>query len=70
MAHIESREEDFYKWLSGRVSARQLSACYSTFAIINNYYQQNKYLNTSIFEVNDIEVLNRILINISNGKSF
>lgn len=70
MAHIESREEDFYKWLSGRVSARQLSACYSTFAIINNYYQQNKYLNTSIFEENDIDVLNRILINISNGKSF
>ena len=66
----ESREEEFYKWLSGRVSPKQLSGCYSIFNTINRHYQQNGYLNTSIFEVNDVDVLKRIRNDIFTRKAF
>lgn len=66
----KSREEDFYKWLSGRVSPKQFSECYSIFNTINRHYQKNGYLKTNIFEVNDIAVLQRVRNDISTGKAF
>lgn len=66
----KSREEEFYKWLSGRVSPKQLSGCYSIFNTINRHYQLNGYLKTNIFEVNDIAVLQSVRNDISTGKAF
>lgn len=66
----KTREEKFYKWLSGRVSAKQLSESYVIFNTISKHYQQSGYLTSNIFEVTDIDTLNRVLKNISTGKTF
>ncbi len=65
-----TKEEKFYRWLSGRVPASRLSDYYVAFEIINKHYQQNLFLDKSIFETEELKELNRILIDITNNNTF
>ena len=50
----ESREEEFYKWLSGRVSSKLLSQSYESVSKINQYYRTKGYFKLSLFEIDAI----------------
>lgn len=70
MSPSMTKEEKFYRWLSGRVPASRLSDYYVAFEIINKHYQQNLFIDKSIFETEELNELNRILIDITNNNTF
>ncbi len=70
MGSVQSREEEFYKWLSGRVSSKLLSQSYVSVEKINQYYSTKGYFELSLFEIDDINILKQVDNNIVKGKSF
>ena len=61
VADISIIRDRFYKWLASEVSSMQLSELYMVYSDISDYCQEQHFLESSLFEVADLDILNRLL---------
>lgn len=66
----KSLEEQFLKWLSGKVSSAQLSELYMTFAPVEKFCVDRKIIKQPLFEIDDLQQLARIRDTINNNHIF
>ncbi|KEZ86427.1 hypothetical protein [Lacrimispora celerecrescens] len=60
----------FYKWITDKVSATQLSEIYTVCDEIEQYCLNKNMLKAKLFETTNINTVNRVLRNIASDKNF
>ena len=65
-----SVEEEFFHWLSGKISPAQMSELYFVYTDIEAYFLEKGILKTSLFNTTDLSVIETIRSTVESNKIF